>query len=73
MIVECQQQDILKIRDKIPGHGPREAVCLYRPFGDGRVDVLLECFCSVPIRWFPLKEQHAILRNVRKLTGRRGA
>lgn len=69
---ECPQRNILKIRDKIPGHGPQEAKCLYRPLHNGSIHIMLACGCSVPIWWLPLEEQHTILRNVRKLTGNRG-
>ena len=60
MIIECQQQDIFKIRDKIPGHGPQKVKRRYRPIWQGSEHVFLACGCSLPIPWLPLKEQKCL-------------
>lgn len=65
MIVECQQRNIFKIRDKIPGHGPREVICRYQPLYNGSEHVLLACGCSIPIPWLPLTEQQAVHRSLK--------
>ncbi len=36
-MVKCQQQDIHKIRDGIPGHGPQEVLCRFQSVGSERV------------------------------------
>jgi len=59
MIIECQQQNILKIGNKIPGHGPQEVRYRWRPFSFSE-RVLLGCGCSIPIPWLPLKEQQRL-------------
>lgn len=68
MMVQCQQQSILKIRDRIPGHGPQENRVQYHPLYNGSECVLLACGYTIPIPWLPKKEQQAVLRNVPKLT-----
>jgi len=64
MIVECQQQDTFKIRDKIPGHGPQK-VCR-RSLGVGSERVLLECGCSLPLTWLTGAEREGVLREIPK-------
>lgn len=52
MFIKCQQQDILKIRDRIPGHGRQ--VVLYRlQHYSGSERVQLVCGCSLPMSWLP--------------------
>ena len=58
-IINCQQQDIFKIRDGIPGHGPQEVVNVCR----GRVR--LACGCSLPLTWLPRVEREAALSEDR--------
>jgi hypothetical protein len=53
--IGCQQQDIFKIRDGVPGHGPQKVTAIDR----GRV--ILECGCSLPISWLASWEQSAVL------------
>ncbi len=54
MLVNCQQKDVLKIRDGIPGHGLQEA------YGqrDGRV--YLSCLCAFPLGWLPKVERERV-------------
>ena len=61
MIVKCQQQNIFKIRDKIPGHGFQEV--LFRYYSDGNEYIQLACGCTIPISWLLEKEQQAVLLN----------
>jgi len=56
-MIDCQQQNIFKIRDKIPGHGPQKVLCRYHHLHNGIELVLLACGCSIPISWLLLKEQ----------------
>ena len=67
-MINCQQRDILKIRDRIPGHGLQETRVRYRPLHGGSEYVLLACGCALPIPWLPRKEQQAVLQSVPKLT-----
>jgi hypothetical protein len=53
--VECQQQDIFKIRDGMPGHGPQKVT----GFFVGRV--ILACGCTLPVSWLASWEQSAVL------------
>lgn len=55
MKVVCQQQDILKIRDGIPGHGIQKVRHVCR-----KKDVYLACGCHLPFSWLPKKEQHDV-------------
>lgn len=73
MVVDCQQQNILKIRDRIPGHGPQIAKCRYHPLHNGSECVLLACGCVLPVPWLPERERQAVLQNVPKLTRNRHA
>ena len=56
LYVNCQQQDIFKIRDGIRGHGPQRVTALRK--GNAQ----LSCGCSLPVSWMPEWEQVA-LRN----------
>ena len=60
MIVKCQQQCILKIRDGVPGHGPQEVLRRYKGQGD-KDRVALACGCSLPVSWLPKTERDAVL------------
>lgn len=55
MIVNCQQKDIFKIKDGIPGHGPQ--ITLFRFLSDR---VQLACGCSLPISWLPTAERDVV-------------
>ncbi len=62
MTVGCQQKDIFKIRDGIPGHGPQKAMFrFYSPHGE---HVKLECGCHLPVSWLKLVEQEVVLRDL---------
>lgn len=65
-IINCQQQDILKIKDGIPSHGPQIAKFRYRPLHSGFEYVRLACGCALPISWLPLRERQDVLQNVPK-------
>ena len=54
-MIVCQQRDIFKIRDKIPGHGPQPVVCKF--IHNGFEYVRLKCKCSIPVSWLPRKEK----------------
>lgn len=72
MIVKCQQQNILKIRDGIPGHGPQKVGFLYQTW-DGRTYVSLNCGCFLPIAWLSTTKQREVkagCRPVRTKPGR---
>ena len=56
-LVKCQQQNIFKLRDGIPGHGPQEV----RHVAHGRV--YLACGCSIPLTWLPRVEREAVLQG----------
>jgi len=56
MKIKCQQHNILKIKDKIPGHGTQEARLLARYPGR----VFLACGCNLPISWLPKHERERI-------------
>lgn len=60
--VECQQQNIFKIRDGIPGHGPQRVVARFHPTNER---VQLECGCSLPLSWLPNLERDDVLQNVK--------
>lgn len=57
MTIKCQQQDIHKIRDGIPGHGRQEIVEVVRPGEYEPAYVHLRCGCSIPLAWLPRVEQ----------------
>lgn len=61
LYINCQQQDIFKIRDKVPGCGPRRVVM----FGEDGGEVLLECGHSLSLSYMPIWESTAcaILRE----------
>ena len=58
MEIACQQKDIFKIRDKVPGHGLQEVIkvdnYIYKK-------VILKCGCYVPFSYLPKKEQEMIM------------
>lgn len=62
VIVKCQQQNIHKIRDGIPGHGPQRVLGRYKGISSERVQ--LECGCSLPVLWLPTHEREVVLRDV---------
>jgi hypothetical protein len=64
MIVKCQQKDIFKIRDKIPGHGPQEVS--HRFLGVYGEYVYLECGCYHHISHLTNLEREGVLREVPK-------
>ncbi len=64
MIIECQQKDIFKIRDKIPGHGPQEVRSRY--LGVYGEYVCLECGCSHRIDHLTNVEREGVLREIPK-------
>jgi hypothetical protein len=60
MIIKCQQQCIMKIRDGVPGHGPQEVLGRYKRSTSGE-RVALACGCSLPTSWLPKTERNAVL------------
>ncbi len=58
--IECQQQNIMKIRDGIPGHGQQEVRRKHHPIFSGSIRVLLACGCSLPIPWLSGVEQQTV-------------
>lgn len=64
MLVRCQQQDIFKIRDRIPGHGLQRPTLRYQ--GPNSELVRLDCGCSIPVSWLTLIEQMYVRENVRR-------
>lgn len=67
MIVKCQQQNILKIRDGIPGHGPQKVLRRFKSW-NSQERVALACGCSIPIAWLPKIERDELcLKNTSKV------
>lgn len=68
--VECQQ-NIFKIRDGIPGHGPQEALLRFKRCSHSNGErILLGCGCDIPITWLTKKEQTTVLQGVRQAVPR---
>ena len=63
-MIECQQQDIFKIRDHIPGHGLQAIEFTYRPLFSGSRYIKLACGCSIPILRLPKKEQDQVMKEI---------
>jgi hypothetical protein len=71
VLVKCQQQDIFKIRDGIPGHGNQKALLRFKRHSHGNGErVLLGCGCDFPVTWLPTGEQTAVLQDVRQAVPR---
>lgn len=53
--VTCQQQDIYKIRDGVPGHGPQivQSLMFHDRPKPSRPYVHLACGCFLPVSYMP--------------------
>ncbi len=65
-MVICQQRNIFKIRDKIPGHGPQKILCRYHHLYNGPELVLLACGCAISRSRLTLKEQNTLQNTLRE-------